>query len=204
MGALGHQTNGKPSRKCVFLPDLSCRAVGDARQLGRQSCRLCLGVGWFWGGWEGDRGWFTARIGLCAPRERRGCWWVWGTVSSHWDLAGIAKGSALSISSLPCWGHRGPGDAQTGAVTSCFHQLPAPEPIRACLSCQEGPSPISSLLPAPGWSWMWSHAPKNKNLQHQGTLSSSVPCHGWGHCAPLPQNIPSLQVNVAIPTHLSP
>lgn len=39
--------------------------------------------------------------------------------------------------------------------------------------------PCPYLLPAPGWSWMWSHAPKNH--QHQettGTPSNSVPCQG--------------------------
>lgn len=47
------------------------------------------GVGWFWGGWEGDRGWFIARTGLFALREGRGCWCVWDTAGSHWDLAGM-------------------------------------------------------------------------------------------------------------------
>lgn len=52
------------------------------------------------------------------------------SLGSGWDQQREAP------SSPPCWGGEAPGAAQTGAVTSCFHQLPAaltPEPLRAWL-----------------------------------------------------------------------
>lgn len=65
---------------------------------GSRAAGWARGMGWFWGGWEGDRGWFIARIGLPALREGRGCWCVWDTAGSHWDLAGMGKGKHHS----PC------------------------------------------------------------------------------------------------------
>lgn len=138
------------------------------------------GVGWVWGGWDGDGLVYSQDQALC-PEGGESCCCVWSTAGAHWDQQ---------------WN---PVPTLAAQVWCCPILLPSAfthEPIRAWLFCQESPSPQS--LPA---ARMWSHAPKNH--QHQGTtvtLSSSVPCHGWGHCAPLPPYIPSLPENVATPT----
>lgn len=140
------------------------------------------GVGWFWrGGWEGDWGWFIARTQLSALREGRGCWCVWGTAGSHWDLDAIGKGKHPSPRPVGDTAARDrvmlrqvlwhPASIGSREVLPLNPQEPGSPARRALL-------PFPYLLPAPEWSWMWSHAPKNH--QHQGTtgtLSNSIPCY---------------------------
>lgn len=151
-----HSSLTSPAEQWVVPGSWADRAAGCAG-----------GVGWFWGGWEGDRGCLLQPGPGSLPSGRGEAAGVCGALQVLTGiLLGSAEGSTQGVS---------PGDALTDTVTSCFHQLPGgftPEPIRAFL-------PYPYLLPAPGWSWMLRHAPKNH--QHQGpagTLRSSVPCHG--------------------------
>lgn len=114
------------------------------------------------------------------------------------DLAGVSNGSTLVPAlAVQLWVMLRQVLSHPASISS--QQVLPMNPSEPGSPARRALLPDPYLLP--GWSCMWSHAPKNP--QHQGTtvtLSSSVPCHGSGHCAPLPPYIPSVPENVATPT----